>query len=62
MATGDSARVMDEPRGRGVRTVLVVDDDDDIRFFHSEVLRREGYNVIEASCAAEAQCWTKKAN
>jgi CheY-like chemotaxis protein len=55
MATRDSARVMDEARGRVVRTVLVVDDDDDIRFFHSEVLRRQGYNVIEASCAAEAE-------
>jgi two-component system cell cycle response regulator DivK len=55
MATRDNTRIMDEPRARGVRTILVVDDDDDIRFVHSEVLRREGYNVIEASCAAEAE-------
>ena len=55
MATQDSAGVINEPRSRGVRTVLVVDDDDDIRFCHSEVLRRAGYNVIEASCAAEAE-------
>lgn len=55
MATRDNARIMNEPKARGTRTVMVVDDDDDIRFLQSEMLRREGYRVIEASCAAEAE-------
>ena len=55
MAARDNTRIMEELRARGVRRILVVDDDDDIRFIHSELLRREGYNVIEASCAAEAE-------
>lgn len=37
------------------RTVLVVDDDDDIRFLVSELLRREGYSVTEACCAEDAE-------
>lgn len=40
---------------RAPRTVLVVDDDDDIRFLVSELLRREGYDVTEAACAEDAE-------
>lgn len=36
-------------------TIMVVDDDEDTRFVMSELLRREGYVVIEAANAAEAE-------
>jgi len=36
-------------------TIMVVDDDDDMRFMISEVLRMEGYFVTEAASAAEAE-------
>lgn len=36
-------------------TVLVVDDDDDIRSLVSQMLRKEGYCVLEASSGAEAE-------
>ena len=36
-------------------TILVVDDDDDIRAVISEVLRSQGYSVIEASNGAQAE-------
>lgn len=35
--------------------IMVVDDDDDIRFFMSEFLRKEGCVVIEAASAPEAK-------
>lgn len=36
-------------------TILVVDDDDDIRLMTSECLRKEGYFVIEAGDGLEAE-------
>lgn len=36
-------------------TIMVVDDDDDIRFVMSQLLRKEGYVVIEAANAIEAE-------
>lgn len=36
-------------------TIMIVDDDDDIRFMMSEALRGEGYVVTEAASAAEAE-------
>lgn len=36
-------------------TIMVVDDDDDTRFVMSELLRREGYVVIEAANASEGE-------
>lgn len=35
--------------------VMVVDDDDDIRFLITRLMRSEGYEVIEAATAAEAK-------
>jgi CheY-like chemotaxis protein len=35
--------------------VLVVDDDDDIRFLIGRILRNEGYSVTEAASAEEAE-------
>lgn len=35
--------------------ILIVDDDEDIRFLLAQFLRTEGYSVIEAGTAAEAQ-------
>ncbi|MBA3515420.1 MAG: response regulator [Pyrinomonadaceae bacterium] len=39
----------------GKLTVLVVDDDDDLRFLIAEILRKEGYCVTEAASAREAE-------
>jgi CheY-like chemotaxis protein len=36
-------------------SVLVVDDDEDIRFLTAEFLRKEGYRVTEAGSAGEAE-------
>jgi len=36
-------------------TLMVVDDDDDIRFLMAQLLRSEGYSVIEAATASEAE-------
>jgi twitching motility two-component system response regulator PilG len=38
-----------------VPTIMVVDDDDDVRLVTSEALRKEGCAVIEAANAAEAE-------
>jgi CheY-like chemotaxis protein len=37
------------------RIIMVVDDDDDVRFLISELLRKEGYVVVEAANATEAE-------
>ena len=43
-----SVRFADPP------TVLVVDDDSVFRELESRALRQQGYNVLQAACAAEA--------
>jgi PAS domain S-box-containing protein len=47
-----AARVGGQPRGR--ETILVVDDDPDVRAFVAMVLRDLGYSVLEAGDGAEA--------
>lgn len=39
----------------GTPPIMVVDDDDDIRFLLTQFLRAEGYSVIEAATAREAE-------
>jgi two-component system, cell cycle sensor histidine kinase and response regulator CckA len=39
--------------GRG-ETILVVEDDEDVRFLTTRVLRKQGYDVHEAECADDA--------
>ncbi len=39
----------------GPPTIMVVDDDDDIRLLMGQLLRSHGYRVTEASTAAEAE-------
>ena len=36
-------------------TIMIVDDDDDIRYMMSQALRMQGYIVTEATSAAEAE-------
>lgn len=43
---------MDEPGRRP--TILVVEDDPDLRLVHSEILSHEGYTVLAASDGVEA--------
>ena len=43
---------MDEPGQRP--TILVVEDDPDLRLVHSEILSHEGYEVLTASDGVEA--------
>jgi two-component system, cell cycle sensor histidine kinase and response regulator CckA len=39
---------------RGSETVLVAEDEDSLRTLISDLLKQSGYNVLEASCGAEA--------
>ena len=41
-------------RGKGYETVLVVEDEEDVRTYSTETLRELGYNVLEASNARAA--------
>ena len=43
---------MDQPGQRA--TILVVDDDPDLRLVHSEILSHEGYEVLTAADGVEA--------
>jgi PAS domain S-box-containing protein len=42
------------PRSADAETILVVEDDDDVRAYSKEVLRELGYSVLEASTATAA--------
>jgi len=44
-----SAKISDPPK-----TLLVVDDDHEVRQLEAEILRLEGYNVLQAESAADA--------
>lgn len=44
----------------GPPTIMVVDDDDDVRLLMAQVLRAEGYHVTEASNASEAEANAKE--
>jgi PAS domain S-box-containing protein len=50
--TGEAAPVV--PRAIGEETILVVEDDDDLRSYATDILRELGYRVIEAANGAEA--------
>ncbi len=59
--TASSATRQDEPRPRaagpksnGTRTVMIVEDQDDVRGYTRRVLERAGYKVIEAASGEEA--------
>jgi PAS domain S-box-containing protein len=51
-ATGKAAP--DVPRAIGEETILVVEDDDDLRSYATDILRELGYRVIEAANGTEA--------
>jgi CheY-like chemotaxis protein len=42
------------PQGRATETILVVEDDDDVRIYSTESLRELGFTVLEASNAQSA--------
>src|SRR5262249_50928714 len=50
----DIHRQMGSQSGTGGRTILVVDDSDDLRELYATLLEYEGYEVKTASCAEEA--------
>jgi DNA-binding NtrC family response regulator len=50
----DTAPVAVSERPRGTATVLVVDDDDDLRRLMVQVLGRNGYDVVAADSGEEA--------
>jgi CheY-like chemotaxis protein len=55
-AAGEASRV-DESAGRqtaGRETILLVEDEDDVRALAREVLERQGYSVLEASDGLQA--------
>lgn len=51
---GDEESVRSAPRGCGSETILVVEDDPDVRAYSTETLRDLGYNVVEAPNAQTA--------
>jgi nitrogen-specific signal transduction histidine kinase/CheY-like chemotaxis protein len=50
----DSAAVAEEEPARGRETILLVEDEDSVRVVVSAVLRRQGYNVLEAATPHQA--------
>jgi PAS domain S-box-containing protein len=50
----DARRTAATPDGRRSESILVVEDNEDVRAFSSEALRDYGFNVLEAADAAEA--------
>jgi CheY-like chemotaxis protein len=42
------------PRNADAETILVVEDDDDVRAYSKEILRELGYSILEASTGAAA--------
>jgi CheY-like chemotaxis protein len=53
--TNKSRSVAAEKSEEGKLRILVVDDDDDIRFMLAKILNKEGYCVTEAANAAAAE-------
>ena len=53
-AAEDEAEPMPVPEGSSAETILVVEDDDDVRTYSVEILRELGYRVIEAHDGASA--------
>jgi PAS domain S-box-containing protein len=51
---GEADEELLEPEGSGEETILVVEDDDDVRTYSVEILRELGYRVIEAHDGASA--------
>jgi CheY-like chemotaxis protein len=51
-----------ERRGAGTETILIVEDEAEVRRLASEMLARQGYGVIEAASGAEAlRIWRERA-
>jgi DNA-binding response OmpR family regulator len=48
------ANVVKYPRREAMRKVLIVDDDQNIRFLFAEMLKMEGYEVLTASTGTRA--------
>ena len=53
-STADQAHVADTPSAIGAETVLVVEDDESLRRYTTEILTELGYDVIEASDGHDA--------
>ena len=50
----DRSRLVVPERPRGSATILIVDDDEELRRFMSRILERNGYRVVEADSAERA--------
>jgi len=52
--------VLKDELPRGVETILVVEDEEDVRRLSIQILKKQGYEVLEASCADDALVLTKE--